>query len=341
MSASGIKVIITSSSISDLALQHLNNHSIAILKVPSKFELRRLCRVVNAIPLDHMEVPTSEEEVGWVDVYETVDFDGGDRRVTVLRQLISGDPGFEKSGRRGDGKGEEKTTQTATIVLRGGTTTANNNLDDLESAIDDGINLVGFVLWQRRFVPGAGKTELELARRVNLRAGKMKGQQRYVVKRFATALEVIPRTLAENAAAWEREGNKSSCQGEDEPTEPSDEAKSPSDGMILPNSNSLPYPILDSLAIKRSAIHLATETAVSVLTAGSNGSKGGWFGMPQRLVINVIMSPFSAFSFSTPEIFIIAGTMTTVLLVTILVKMDYKIQDDISIISSYFSSWFR
>ena len=126
-----------------------------------------------------------------MDVYETVDFDGGDRRVTVLRQLISGDPGFEKSGRRGEGKGEEKTTQTATIGLRGGPTTANNNLDDLESAIDDGINLVGFVLWQRRFVPGAGKTELELARRVNLRAGKMKGQQRYVVKRFATALEVI------------------------------------------------------------------------------------------------------------------------------------------------------
>jgi hypothetical protein len=78
-----------------------------------------------------------------------------------------------------------------------------------------------------------------------------------------------------------------------------------------------------------------------VLTAGSNGSKGGWFGMPQRLVINVIMSPFSAFSFSTPEIFIIAGTMTTVLLVTILVKMDYKIQDDVAILSSYFSSWFR
>jgi glycine cleavage system aminomethyltransferase T len=61
-----------------------------------------------------MEIPTSE--VGWMDVYETVDVDGD--RVTVLRQLISGELGFETLGKGGDGKGEK--TQTATIVLRGG-----------------------------------------------------------------------------------------------------------------------------------------------------------------------------------------------------------------------------
>jgi T-complex protein 1 subunit theta len=68
IAASGIKVIIANSSVSDLAPQYFNSHSIAVLKVPSKFELRRLCRTVNAIPLDRMEIPTSEE-VGWVDVY--------------------------------------------------------------------------------------------------------------------------------------------------------------------------------------------------------------------------------------------------------------------------------
>jgi chaperonin GroEL (HSP60 family) len=94
MAAFGIKVILACSSISDLALQYLNSHSIAILKVLSKSELRPLCRVVNAIPLNRMGTPTPEE-VGWVDVYETVDFDG--------------DPGFEKSGKRGDGKGGQDT----------------------------------------------------------------------------------------------------------------------------------------------------------------------------------------------------------------------------------------
>jgi chaperonin GroEL (HSP60 family) len=35
--------------------------------------------------------------------------------------------------------------------------------------------------------------------------GRMKGQQQHIMKRFATALEVIPRTLAENAVVEERD----------------------------------------------------------------------------------------------------------------------------------------
>jgi T-complex protein 1 subunit theta len=54
---SGITVIIAGSSVSDLALQHLNRHSIAVLKSLSKFKLRRICRVVDAIPLQRMGVP--------------------------------------------------------------------------------------------------------------------------------------------------------------------------------------------------------------------------------------------------------------------------------------------
>jgi len=65
IAASGIKVIITSSSVSDLALQYLNSHSIAVLEVPSKFDLRRVCCVVDATPVERMGTPTPEE-VGWL-----------------------------------------------------------------------------------------------------------------------------------------------------------------------------------------------------------------------------------------------------------------------------------
>ena len=143
-----------------------------------------------------MGMPTPAQ-VGWVDVSETVDFDGD--RMTVLRQLVAWDPSFEKSGKRGDGKGDK--TPTATIVLRGSTA---HDLDDLESDIDDGLNVIRSLLQDGRLVPGAGATELELARRVDVYGDKMKGQQRHVIKRFAMALEVIPRTLAENAAVGGR-----------------------------------------------------------------------------------------------------------------------------------------
>ena len=65
--------------------------------------------------------------------------------------------------------------------------------------------------------------------------------------------------------------------GEDEAIEPSDgdvEAKPFSDGTIFVNSNSLPYPILDSLAVKRRAIKHPMEAAVLVLTIDSGIMRG-------------------------------------------------------------------
>ncbi|KAJ3525410.1 hypothetical protein NM688_g8405 [Phlebia brevispora] len=48
---SGVKVVIAGSTVGELALHYLNRMNIAVLKVLSKFDLRRLCRVVNATPL--------------------------------------------------------------------------------------------------------------------------------------------------------------------------------------------------------------------------------------------------------------------------------------------------
>ena len=167
--------------------------NIAVLKVLSKFDLRRLCRVVNATPLARMGAPTPEE-AGYVDVFETVEI-GGDR-VTVLRQLVEGDEEYdEKTGEK---------TRTATIVLRGATI---NHLDDLERAVDDGVNVIKALLKDGRLVPGAGATELELAKRVDAYGAGLKGLSQHAVRRWATALEVVPRTLAENAMGG-AEGNE-------------------------------------------------------------------------------------------------------------------------------------
>ena len=179
-------MIIAGSTVGELALHYLNRLNIAVLKVLSKFELRRLCRVVNATPLARMGAPTAEE-AGYVDVFECIEI-GGDR-VTVLRQLTPDDADFDPST-----PGEK--TRTATIVLRGATA---NRLDDLERAVDDGVNVIKALLKDARLVPGAGATELELARRVETYGAGLKGLSQHGVRRWATALEVVPRTIAENA----------------------------------------------------------------------------------------------------------------------------------------------
>ena len=189
---SGVKVIIAGTSIGELALHYLNRFNIAVLKVLSKFDLRRVCRVANATPLARVGAPMPEE-AGYVDVFETIEI-GGDR-VTVLRQLVEGEPGYDVSLEK---------TKTATIVLRGATA---NHLDDLERAVDDGVNVIKALLKDPRLVPGAGATELELGKRIEAYGSGLKGLAQHGVKRYATALEVIPRTLAENALGG-AEGNE-------------------------------------------------------------------------------------------------------------------------------------
>lgn len=161
--------------------------SICVVKVLSKFDLRRLCRVVNATPLARMGAPTPEE-AGLVDILECIEI-GGDR-VTVIRQLSD----EERAGTKDTGGGER--TRTSTIVIRGAT---QNHLDDLERAIDDGVNVLKALLKDGRLVPGAGATELELARRVESYGASLRGLNQHAVRKFASALEVVPRTLAVNA----------------------------------------------------------------------------------------------------------------------------------------------
>ena len=186
LSDSGVKVIIAGTTVGELALHYLNRNQILVLKVLSKFDLRRLCRVVQATPLARLGAPTPEE-AGHVDVCETIEI-GGDR-VTVLRQE-SGGAGVK--------------TRTATIVLRGAT---QNHLDDLERAVDDGVASLKALLKDPRLVPGAGATELALASRVETYGASLRGLAQHAVRRFASALEVIPRTLAENAHGG-AEGNE-------------------------------------------------------------------------------------------------------------------------------------
>jgi T-complex protein 1 subunit theta len=93
---------------------------------------------------------------------------------------------------------DDDSTKTATIVLRGGT---QNTLDDLERAIDDGVNVIKAITRDSRLLAGAGAFEIELARLLHAVGETTPGLDQYAIQKFAEALEVITRTLAENAGS--------------------------------------------------------------------------------------------------------------------------------------------
>jgi len=83
-----------------------------------------------------------------------------------------------------------------TIVLRGST---NNLLDDIERAIDDGVNAYKNLVKDPRFLPGAGAIEIQLAKELENYANTITTLDQYAVRQYAKCFEIFPRILAENA----------------------------------------------------------------------------------------------------------------------------------------------
>lgn len=90
---------------------------------------------------------------------------------------------------------EGKNSRISTVVVRGST---ENYMDDIERAIDDGVNTYKGMTRDGRFVSGGGATEVELAFQIAEFANTLPGLEQYAVRKFATALEVFPKILAEN-----------------------------------------------------------------------------------------------------------------------------------------------
>ena len=255
---SGLRVVVAGSTVGELALHYLNRYGIAVIKVLSKFELRRLCRVVGATPLARLGAPMPDE-MGKVDVLETLEI-GGDR-VTVFRQ-------------------ENDVTRTATLVIRGAT---QNHLDDIERAIDDGVNVVKAITRDAKLVPGAGATEMQLIERISAFGEKTPEISQYAIRKYAEAFEVIPRTLAESAgldatevlaalyAAHHKSSSKDEDDEDDDDSDDDDDAEWTT-GVDVENEDGTgtldakEEGILDLLNSKHWAIRLATEAARTVLS---------------------------------------------------------------------------
>lgn len=169
----GINVIVTGGTFGELALHFIERYKMMAIKVTSKFELRRLCKAVNATTLVRLGAPTAEE-IGHCD-YVGIDEIGG-TKICVFRQ--------------------ETTSHIATIIVRGSTS---NIMDDVERVIDDAVNIYKALIRDNRLLAGAGACEIELARKLTALAEETPGMEQYAIRRFAASLDVFPRVLAESS----------------------------------------------------------------------------------------------------------------------------------------------
>ncbi|WP_414838162.1 thermosome subunit alpha [Candidatus Nanosalina sp. VS9-1] len=86
--------------------------------------------------------------------------------------------------------------KSVSVLIRGGT---DHVVDEIERAMEDAIGAVSSAIQHGKVVGGGGATEVELAQDLRDYADSIGGREQLAINAFADALEVIPRTLAENA----------------------------------------------------------------------------------------------------------------------------------------------
>jgi len=170
----GIKVVVSGGKFGDMALHFCNKYNLMAVRLQSKFDVRRVAKSVGATVVPRIEVPKSEE-LGFCDrVY--ID-EIGDTPVVIFKQ-------------------DTRQSKISTIVVRGST---DNVMDDVERAVDDGINTFKGLTKNGKLVAGAGAIEMELARRVASFGETLPGMEQYAVQKFAEVLESLPTAIADNA----------------------------------------------------------------------------------------------------------------------------------------------
>ena len=89
-----------------------------------------------------------------------------------------------------------KNPKAVTLLIRGGTEHVTN---EIERAMTDAVGDVASALKTGLVVGGAGAPEIELSMALSRYANSLSGREQLAVEAFANAMEVIPKTLVENA----------------------------------------------------------------------------------------------------------------------------------------------
>lgn len=170
----GCNVIVTGGKAADMAIHFCNKYKIMVVRLMSKFDLRRLCKATQSTALPRITAPTPEE-AGRCDSVSLAEI--GDTPVVIFRQ-------------------DREDNAVTTIVIRGATA---NIMDDIERAIDDGVNCFKALTRDGRMVSGAGAMEMELAQKIASYGQTIPGLEQYAIQKYSEAFEIVPRTMAENA----------------------------------------------------------------------------------------------------------------------------------------------
>lgn len=250
---SGANVLICQKGIDDVAQHFLSKKGIYAVRRVSDSDMKKIAKATGGSVVSNLH-DLSKDDLGFAGAVEERKI--GDDEFTYIMEC--------------------KNPKAVTILVRGGTEHVTN---EIERALTDAVGDVAAALKDGKVVAGAGAPEVELAMDLRKYAESLSGREQLAVQAFADSMEVIPRTLIENAGL--------------DPIDIMTELKSAHakkqkwagiDVFTGKINDSWKKGVIEPLKIKTQAVSSASEVAVMILriddVIASSGSKDKMPKMP-------------------------------------------------------------
>lgn len=249
-------LVITEKGVSDLAQHFLSKAGISVIRRLRKTDNLRVARACGATIVNRTDEITEDDLGTGAGLFEIRKI--GDEYFTFIEQC--------------------KNPKACTILLRGA---SKDILNEVERNLQDAIHVARNIYLKPKLVPGGGAVEMEVAHLLSEKSKSLKGVIQWPYRSLASALEVIPRTLAQNCGAntvrtlttlraKHAEGDNASCG---------------INGLTGKIEDMKALGIFEPLAVKLQTYKTAVETAILLLriddiVSGSKKKDGAGGGAP-------------------------------------------------------------
>lgn len=173
VAATGANVVISQKGIDDMAQHFLAKKGIYAARRVKKSDMEKLEKATGAKIVMNLDDLTPND-LGYAEKVEEVKI--GDDHLTFVTGC--------------------KNPKAVSILIRGGT---EHVVDEIERSLQDALHVVAKAIEDSKIVVGAGASATEIALALREYASTVGGREQLAIEKFADAMEIVPRTLSENA----------------------------------------------------------------------------------------------------------------------------------------------
>jgi len=173
ITASGANIVLCQKGVDDMAQHFLAKKGILTARRVKQSDMEKLARATGGRVVTHLD-DLEQKDLGKAGLVEERKV--GDDKMIFIENC--------------------KNPKSVAILIRAG---LERMVDEAERALNDALSVISDVIEHNKVVTGGGAIESEIAKHLRDYAPTVGGREQLAIEAFAEAIEIVPKTLAENA----------------------------------------------------------------------------------------------------------------------------------------------